>query len=706
MLQLSKKIIQDNNQFDEEDADDNDIIDAENFKGIYYNENTETLFYEHGAHFPYKLLVKKLTKLSNIPEIRNRNSSYTSGLSKININTTGSGIGRAFEKPTNSINVFKSVNRNSQQVTLVNNIDNNLNSTTNPTTTIVNNNPKSRNNTNKKYDSLEKKNVTNFQSNINFNNKTSSNQVKMKEFRSSSNFNNEEKTSSINTNTIKVTKANNMSNNYLSNRTKISNNIKGSNLTQTKTNKSSLSKPHNSNNNATTNNSSNTNTNSNNLKKKEIQKTNIIVLNMKNLNRTRNNDFSKDKSIMSNPNSFAKSFNNGKGNNSTLSKLREVKKSLSKGKLKEQINEKAEDKSELKNSNTNFTNNTNSTNKTNIIKVITNMKYSKPSIINNIKKITSSSTNKANTNATSYNSKNSVSTSTKNKNKGSINVKSEFGYSRNTNISVDKSRNNNSSLKNSVSKNYTVYKKETGMIGNKSLSLPKDYNFTKTFALKAKNNNQIDKGKSGVNTLNSNSKSKVDSNIKMRLKSIENKTITNKSAILSLINNKNLTKQATNPIGNNNSNSISNSLNTKSLNQILLPKNNNIKNNLKTIAKKISINNNNELGNPHSINLVSGNNNTIPIIDKSDKIQEYQNKKIISDNENLKNHIFQELDQNKLINVNNIHQDKANEDFNTINSNSVNKGGYSEKEIVIERDLKGENNDQDYGSGKESLSKL
>ena len=40
----------------------------EEYKGIYYNDNTEQVFYEGGAHFKYILLFKKLQLLSKIQE--------------------------------------------------------------------------------------------------------------------------------------------------------------------------------------------------------------------------------------------------------------------------------------------------------------------------------------------------------------------------------------------------------------------------------------------------------------------------------------------------------------------------------------------------------------------------------------------------------------------------------------------------------------
>jgi len=43
-----------------------------NYKGIYFNDNTEKKYYEAGAHFSYKDLCSKLDKLLNILEPERR----------------------------------------------------------------------------------------------------------------------------------------------------------------------------------------------------------------------------------------------------------------------------------------------------------------------------------------------------------------------------------------------------------------------------------------------------------------------------------------------------------------------------------------------------------------------------------------------------------------------------------------------------------
>jgi peptide subunit release factor RF-3 len=39
------------------------VLDNNNFKGIYYNDNDEQKYYEYGAHFPYRELCYRLEKI-------------------------------------------------------------------------------------------------------------------------------------------------------------------------------------------------------------------------------------------------------------------------------------------------------------------------------------------------------------------------------------------------------------------------------------------------------------------------------------------------------------------------------------------------------------------------------------------------------------------------------------------------------------------
>lgn len=85
-MATKSKIILDNKNFvnddnNDEDSDRNaDIKDAENFKGIYFNENTEQHYYEGGAHFSYKVLYKKLSNLL-LKQENSRQSMTKSNLS-------------------------------------------------------------------------------------------------------------------------------------------------------------------------------------------------------------------------------------------------------------------------------------------------------------------------------------------------------------------------------------------------------------------------------------------------------------------------------------------------------------------------------------------------------------------------------------------------------------------------------------------------
>jgi hypothetical protein len=336
MLKFSKKIVQDNQTVNEDIVEDTDnqVVDAENFKGIYYNENTEQRFYEHGAHFPFRLLCKKLQKIASSQEVKNRISSVEE---------------RKNDK-TRNINVLD--DKRVRNFSLTNNNNKKLNNYTTITNTNIDS--KSRNNTNNKYSSLDK-----------------------------------ESKSKI----LAFTRINNLP--------KLNNNF---NLTKTTINKSHLNKTVKSD--SLLNSSTNKNPNQGSAKRPIDNGPNLkIVSNIK----TRNN-FSRDKNLVSNPNSFTKSFNNNK-ENSTLNKLENVKRSLSKS-----MND-----AQLKNKNTTINKNEK------VIKVITNMKYVKPF---NSKYISSSV---AKNNQTSNNSKTSATSSTKNKDrflsKGSIISKDKINYS-------------------------------------------------------------------------------------------------------------------------------------------------------------------------------------------------------------------------------------------------------------------------------------
>lgn len=44
---------------------DKDTNELNNFKGMYYNDQHETKYYEGGAHFKYKELIKKLESIAD-----------------------------------------------------------------------------------------------------------------------------------------------------------------------------------------------------------------------------------------------------------------------------------------------------------------------------------------------------------------------------------------------------------------------------------------------------------------------------------------------------------------------------------------------------------------------------------------------------------------------------------------------------------------
>lgn len=62
-----------NNPLDEADEDGFvcDVNEAENYKGIFHEEDTDPKYYEGGAHFPYAVLCSKLkVLLTTLPKIR------------------------------------------------------------------------------------------------------------------------------------------------------------------------------------------------------------------------------------------------------------------------------------------------------------------------------------------------------------------------------------------------------------------------------------------------------------------------------------------------------------------------------------------------------------------------------------------------------------------------------------------------------------
>lgn len=441
MLKISRKIVQDNQDVNEDiiEDSDNQVVDAENFKGIYYNENTEQRFYEHGAHFPFRLLCKKLQKIACSQEIKNRNSSVGDRNSDKtrNSNVLNDNRIRNFSLTTNTTQ-----KKNDKPVIL----------------NALNTDAKSRNNTNNKYSSLDKDSKNKVLAFTRVNNLTK-----------------------INNNTYLTQTQNKRENNKFD----FNKNIKSEsivNSTTSKNNKSSVTKQ--------------SKQNGPNLK---------ILSNIK----TRNN-FSRDKNLPSNPNSFAKSFNNNNKENSTLSKLENVKRSLSKSMNEKQIN----NKSIAKNKNEN------------VIRVITNMKYIKP-FNNNSSKYTSNSV--ARNNQTSNNSKTSATSSTKNKDrlfsKGSILTKEKIKYSI-------KSRNQSGYTSISKTKNDSVGK--SSIANNKSFGL-------KSFS--TKKNNLAESKTINNNNLNNltNNKSILDNKSKLSISKQINDvktTVSNKSAILSLQKNK------------------------------------------------------------------------------------------------------------------------------------------------------------------------
>ena len=56
------------------------IINMEEYKGIFYNDNSEKKYYEGGAHFRYKDLVRELTF------IKKQRESHTTSLSSLSTN--------------------------------------------------------------------------------------------------------------------------------------------------------------------------------------------------------------------------------------------------------------------------------------------------------------------------------------------------------------------------------------------------------------------------------------------------------------------------------------------------------------------------------------------------------------------------------------------------------------------------------------------
>lgn len=120
MLNLQTKKLA--NRPEDSDIDPEEIEEINNFKGIYYNENSEQRFYEHNAHFPYKELCLKLNRLLKVL------SPSRKELNKVNKVATGFRRSVDTKKPSilsNKVNILSSSKNKSNRTNT--NTNNNVN---------------------------------------------------------------------------------------------------------------------------------------------------------------------------------------------------------------------------------------------------------------------------------------------------------------------------------------------------------------------------------------------------------------------------------------------------------------------------------------------------------------------------------------------------------------------------------------------------
>ena len=74
MLNMQNKNI--DNKTDDSEYEDAELDEINNFKGIYYNEESEQRFYEHNAHFPFKELCFKINRILKTLSPSRRGEDY------------------------------------------------------------------------------------------------------------------------------------------------------------------------------------------------------------------------------------------------------------------------------------------------------------------------------------------------------------------------------------------------------------------------------------------------------------------------------------------------------------------------------------------------------------------------------------------------------------------------------------------------------
>lgn len=80
MLNIQTKLA--HNMNDSSDMEIEQIDEINNFKGIYYNEDTEQKFYEHDAHFSFKDMCNRLEKLLKTLSPSRKGKTATNGFQK------------------------------------------------------------------------------------------------------------------------------------------------------------------------------------------------------------------------------------------------------------------------------------------------------------------------------------------------------------------------------------------------------------------------------------------------------------------------------------------------------------------------------------------------------------------------------------------------------------------------------------------------
>jgi len=82
-VKFKKQIENEENEGSDEDGEDDDnfcpVNKANEYKGVFYNDNSEHKYYENGAHFQYYDLCKRLNYLKKSRNEEEGNQSYEEG---------------------------------------------------------------------------------------------------------------------------------------------------------------------------------------------------------------------------------------------------------------------------------------------------------------------------------------------------------------------------------------------------------------------------------------------------------------------------------------------------------------------------------------------------------------------------------------------------------------------------------------------------